>query len=329
MPHSRIHRGFTLVELLVVIAIIGVLVALLLPAVQQAREAARRIQCSNQLKQIGLALHNYHDTHQVFPPLYIFTNPYDTTNSEGGGTGQLTMDSARNTGWGWSAFLLPFVEQTALHDLGGVGRGTFPAQSAPACQTVVPSFICPSSSADKQVNGTNPGRCFFAEKIGNNDIIATSSYVASHDNTSGKKKDQIGQEIGGFGINSKTNFAKIVDGTSNTIAVGERSYAKSATYAANRTVPTWIGTCSANTNNQDFMFDIGGSCYYPINYSGSGDNERGKTFGSQHPGGAQFVLFDGAVKFIPETIDLNTNSAVNSTLEYLIGIEDGQPVPGF
>ncbi|MEW4564828.1 DUF1559 domain-containing protein [Bremerella sp. JC770] len=329
MPHSRYHRGFTLVELLVVIAIIGVLVALLLPAVQQAREAARRIQCSNQLKQIGLSLHNYHDTHQVFPPLYIYDSPYDDTAAQGGGTGELTMDSGRSTGWGWCAFLLPFNEQTALFDLGGIGQGTFPAQSAPACQTVVAGFICPSSSADNQVNGTNSGRCFFAEKVGANDLIATSSYVASHDNTQGRNKNEIGREIGGFGINSRTNFSKIVDGTSNTIAVGERSYAKTAAYSANRTVPTWIGTCSANTGNQDFMFDIGGSSAFPMNYSGGSDNDRGKTFGSQHPGGAQFALFDGSVKFIPETIDVDTDAAVDSTFEYLIGIEDGQPIPAY
>ncbi|UUO04658.1 DUF1559 domain-containing protein [Blastopirellula sp. J2-11] len=332
MSRSSSHPkrpGFTLVELLVVIAIIGVLIALLLPAVQQAREAARRIQCSNNLKQMGLALHNYHDTHLVFPPMFIYTSPYEDTRSIGGGTGQLTMDTTRKTAWGWCAFLLPFHEQGALYELGGIGEGTYPAESAAACATVVSSFLCPSSSADAQVSGIEHGRNFFAEKIDDDDFLATASYVASHDNTAGREKDEIGQEIGGFGLNSKTRFAKIGDGSSNTIAVGERSYGKTAAYSANRTVPTWIGTCSADTNNEDFMFDIGGSCYYPINFSGGTDNDRGKTFGSQHPGGAQFVFFDGSVNFIPETIDLNTNTSVNSVFEYLIGIEDGHAIPAF
>src|SRR6476620_9722424 len=139
-PRSS-RPGFTLVELLVVIAIIGVLVSLLLPAVQQAREVARRMSCSNRLKQIGLALHNYEAVHKVYPPAYITAN----TAANGSAFGVTYGDAYRNgpSGFAWGALLLPFVEQQALYEQFNFSLPCWaPANAAPA-QTKVTLFLCP------------------------------------------------------------------------------------------------------------------------------------------------------------------------------------------
>ncbi len=133
-PTTKSRRGFTLVELLVVIAIIGVLIALLLPAVQQAREAARRNACSNNLKQIGLALHNHHDTHGKFPPGWIATNGPDST-------------------YGWACYILPFMEQNNIYE--AIGDPTNPLDDAnDKAGAIIDSYLCPSSTlADKDEDG--------------------------------------------------------------------------------------------------------------------------------------------------------------------------------
>ena len=137
MPHVRNSqfKGFTLVELLVVIAIIGVLIALLLPAVQQAREAARRIQCNNHLKQIGLSLHNYHDTFGTLPSLLI--PPQDIR-------GSANQVDSWDPAWGWQAFLLPFIEQTALHEQARIGQGSRPLDHIASFRTAIDGYMCPS-----------------------------------------------------------------------------------------------------------------------------------------------------------------------------------------
>jgi len=133
MSKHRLRRGFTLIELLVVIAIIAILIALLLPAVQQAREAARRTQCKNHLKQIGLAIHNYHDTHNTFPPGYIARIPQNITSSERGL-------------YGWGAFVLPYMDQAPLYNLlqvGNVPLETNAVTNLAALQTPLPAFSLP------------------------------------------------------------------------------------------------------------------------------------------------------------------------------------------
>src|SRR5262245_10843060 len=123
------RKGFTLIELLVVISVISILIGLLLPAVQKVREAAARIQCQNNLHQIGLALHNYHDAKQAFPPGYVATVPY--------------TDGATDTtpGWGWAAYLLPYIEQDNLFRQLNFNQ---PVQNSPAIQTMVKPYLCPS-----------------------------------------------------------------------------------------------------------------------------------------------------------------------------------------
>ena len=127
------RRGFTLVELLVVIAIIGLLVGLLLPAVQAVREAARRSQCTNNLKQIGLALQNYHDSQGVFPPGYIDRNPNPAS----------TPDNDLGPGWGWAAFLLPYLEQGNLYNQINFSQGVTVGNNATISQQSLPDISAP------------------------------------------------------------------------------------------------------------------------------------------------------------------------------------------
>ena len=202
---KRDQRAFTLVELLVVIAIIGILVALLLPAVQSARESARRIQCTNHLKQLALALHNYHDTHRRFPAgQYIYID--HTTPS----------DWER---WSWFAGVLPFIEETALNDvynehLSKARTGSYSYTNLPNKKTVVKSFMCPSDPANpKTENGSGSGnqQGFHGNYmlLGGNGYFNPSGFQSSADLN------------GLFYVNSKLTMADITDGTSNTLMGSE------------------------------------------------------------------------------------------------------------
>ena len=228
------RRAFTLVELLVVIAIIGILIALLLPAVQAAREAARRSQCSNNLKQLGLGMHNYHDTFKSFPSGYIV------------GAGASAWTAGNQSSWGWGALILPFVEQTALADR--LSPGSFRLSDALTAggaydrvaelQTPIAAFRCPSDLAKE----TNVGGYGLPNASGAIVPSATSNYIGN--NTShrwhpgggrlqGYDTSQSGQWTGLTAANepngifwreSDVKMRDIVDGTSNTICVGERAW---------------------------------------------------------------------------------------------------------
>ena len=140
----RASRGFTLVELLVVIAIIGILVALLLPAVQAARAASRRMSCSNNLKQLGLALQTYHGTFNQFPTGYLSDATRDGSGPAAAMIDPLTWDAA--PGWGWQALLLPFIEQTGISDAIVFERPIWDAANAPLISVQVANFLCPAAS---------------------------------------------------------------------------------------------------------------------------------------------------------------------------------------
>jgi len=206
--------GFTLVELLVVIAIIGILIALLLPAVQAAREAARRAQCSNNLKQIGLALHNYHDTFKAFPPARV----RDTRHSQ----------SWNSNNTIWAARILANVEQSALHD--AIDWTVWPGWNAPndvVRNQVVKGYLCPSDSGDGQVAWTAPdgtravggspsaalGHTNYVGNIGDSYTIA--SYASDCDGIFFQMTYRT------TGDSGAVNFASLRDGTSNTLAVSE------------------------------------------------------------------------------------------------------------
>jgi|688.fasta_scaffold00031_100 prepilin-type N-terminal cleavage/methylation domain-containing protein/prepilin-type processing-associated H-X9-DG protein len=300
-------RGFTLVELLVVIAIIGILVGLLLPAVQAAREAARRMQCSNNLKQIGLAAHNYESSMKVLPSGYVRTN-----NQEG---------------WGWAALLLPYTEQGSLYEQLVVGRGNLnqiisspPANFAQLIQTPISSFICPSDSGyegDGILPDSPIGRAPFA--IGGAEIKpALSNYKAA----AGPLSPQQGGSTvtsrdsrGVFYGNSRLSISGITDGSSNTMAFGEAD-------TRVRRGGAWLG--SRRNNNMSHS-----SVYYVVSWAGARLNQPGvapfpphgnngspdanpgfntppgcnQGFGSLHAGGANFCYADGSVHFISQDIE--------------------------
>lgn len=308
------RSGFTLVELLVVIAIIGVLIALLLPAVQQAREAARRIQCNNQIKQLGLALHNYHDTYQKFPAGAHMGDGKDTSCT-------LSTPSGKWRGIPWTVAILPFLEQTNLYDQVNM-TGQFvctkqesgDAANMTVWSTSLEAFQCPSFPAKSTENNhTN----YYGVMGGGTD---TQGYCQS---------SNVGRKFYNNGIlfqNSRTNFASIVDGSSNTFLVGETRYqlldggrsdnhylgwastsrgqGSSVTgtlAAAQIQINSCDGTC--NGDRYDTVFDSAGGSYTVPGSLGQGLHQR--TFGSYHPGGCLFLLGDASSHFVPETIDLN------------------------
>ncbi|GAA4422784.1 DUF1559 domain-containing protein [Bremerella cremea] len=283
-------RGFTLVELLVVIAIIGVLIALLLPAVQQAREAARRINCNNNLKNLVIALHNHHDTYGYFPP-----------------GGEHTNDDNRQM-WGWGARILPFVEQTSLYDRLEVSQQDLKVtlddtSLRPLVQTRLDVFICPSDPAGHLMDGGKmnggTGRHFSGDaNIGTNFRLSKSNYIAV---------------IGMYDVNhlknngilfrgSKTRLADVTDGTSNTFILGERNRrCAQGTWVGNRNLP------GSGPQGADYTH---GRITRPLNDPLNGTHQCIEGFASDHPGGALFAYADGSVHFIADTIHYR-NAGVN------------------
>lgn len=302
---NRRSAGFTLVELLVVIAIIGVLVALLLPAVQQAREAARRMQCSNNIKQVGLALHNYHDTYLVFPPGKVgpdFPGVLDTASS------------VRRLGW--SPLIYPFIEQGNVHELfkpymnGDIGAGS-PATWAGA-DVRIPSLNCPSDpSGDRSIGLTSGG----AERV-----RAYHSYAGCMGSTGTMVgSDNSGNNLNGiFYSASRTSFRDITDGTSNTAMVGEIRLAEADRalsgdsgddwrgYAFNMAGPNvWFSTRNPpNTGTADQLIRCRQDLLdMPCLKTSTNMYLHTR---SMHPGGVQIGLADASVRFMPETINTLT-----------------------
>ena len=201
-------RGFTLIELLVVIAIIAILVALLLPAVQQAREAARRSSCKNNLKQIGVALHNYHDTFSVLPPGYIVRNI--------SATAMASMETAQNgPGFAWGTMILPQLEQAALYDAMNFNLNAHEIPNIDLARTSISTFLCPSDPA--------PTTFTVTDGSSNNYELASANYVGviGYGNVSMTPGRPMGKGV--FYRNSNTKLRDLTDGTSNCMLVGERA----------------------------------------------------------------------------------------------------------
>ncbi len=322
MVTKRRSRGFTLVELLVVIAIIGILVALLLPAVQAAREAARRMQCGNNLKQQGLALHNYHDTYKVFPPALLGSGRFNDPAYH------LARGGVKNT-TGW-AMMLPFVEQSAAHDR--YDFNVCSSQSSPynipvtGLDTVndtiynarYPFLECPSHTDAGVISDSLPGTTDFYSRRNarRTSYLFSTGVFTDYDRSWRLTATDVRR--GAFGNDGAANFAAIEDGTSNSIALGESVGSGVRKTKTSASFGPWgltgTHTCchgrvvSSSPNTVDATTALINN--YPrdwrINASYQNDallRSYAWGFNSFHPGGAQFALCDGSVRFLPETMD--------------------------
>ncbi len=341
-------RGFTLIELLVVIAIIAILIALLLPAVQQAREAARRTQCKNNLKQIGLAIHNYHDVFNTFPPGFVSKFP-PTANA----------NSVERGMYSWGTSILPQLELNNLYSALNVGNVLLDQNLAtPAglkiLQTPLPAFRCPSDTGPA-LNNFNDALSDNAAQNANQYVghvtsngtdriaIATSNYVmaanSSDSTTPMVYAAQYGPPLGVGYVNSKVNFRDITDGTSNTILVGERAWKfNDLTIGAGNALGFSSETNLAGSNVRTAALAALAIGYDGINYSATNRVHQRRGFSSNHVGGAQFTLCDGSVRFISQNIDYAKSSVtvapypagfITTTFARLLSRNDGQVIGEF
>lgn len=309
------RRGFTLVELLVVIAIIGTLIGLLLPAVQRAREAASRMSCTNRLKQIGMALHMYHDTFNQIPPGWVGYEDESRTIPCVNG----------DPGWGWASFILPFMERAQYVEslnrdvpigqrvdgelVNGDEIKTFmidfrcPSEVKPVQQFTLQDLVgqegcllnCHDEDEEHEGESEEGGEHHHTD---HDLILAISNYVANFGNESLHDADQYGHEglyegyaftgDGAFWHNSKLTFSDIPKGLSNMLFVGERGSSK-------KHYSTWVGVPPGTS-----PAIVVGSFSAPFDNEGT---EHG--FSSSHPAGANFLRGDGGVEFIPTSTDLS------------------------
>lgn len=317
---KQMKKGFTLIELLVVIAIIAILIALLLPAVQQAREAARRSQCKNNLKQIGLALHNYHETGGTLPPGLINTT----------WAGSATPLPAASNQFAWSLMILPFLDQAPLYKkFVTTSPLATTAANATLAQEILTAYRCPSDTGEEQaeqIAGVLMGTSNYPGNFGvGNPQDATTPAINPAANMA-----RVCQGI--FGQNTKVRIRDIKDGTSNVFVVGERRMGRTCNpvdgtglQSKNGTPDITVGIISACTfwagtaADNAFVTIVGTTSLgtpQPDNIPGAvikiklpntlHQDDTSIGFNSYHTGGAHFLLGDGTVRFITENVNENT-----------------------
>ena len=324
------RRGFTLIELLVVIAIIAVLIALLLPAVQQAREAARRSTCKNNLKQIGLALHNYHETFDTLPPSVIAFGAAISA------TDYITPIIPKHRNTSGLVMLLPYIDQATIynkwnHDsAASASSGGNPTYSASTVQgnaddnavlskTPMAVFTCPSDSGQAyhasadlyySISSTNAGgyRSNYAFSTHSNDAIYNHYWVSA-----------AGDDKRALGPDRKTNFRDFTDGLSNSVVMAEQTREK---YNGSLTGWSHSGWVNAGIDFSRDWYLINNWDFLGLNVPVPGKLGQWMTSGSLHTGGVHVTLGDGSVRFISQNID-------GTTQNNLSRISDGKVIGEF
>ncbi|WP_437187484.1 DUF1559 domain-containing protein [Planctomicrobium sp. SH668] len=298
------RRGFTLIELLVVIAIIAVLIALLLPAVQQAREAARRTQCKNNLKQIGLAMHNYEGTMTVFPPSST-SIPAATVGVWAFTPG--TSDQLRTHHLhSFASMILPYLDQSAIANNINYNSSALAAVNYPMAEKVIPAYMCPSFSGNQysgEARYPTASKWAIRNYFG---MAATSSLLMSTEAAYGGYRPD-----GAIYPGRSTKMRDITDGTSNTIMVAESREQNASVWIDGSTaafVATWMDFTSPTMTGTTSSINKKG--YQMLSAIGQIDSEYGPS--SLHVGGAHHLLCDGSVRFISENIALPVYMSVTT-----------------
>ncbi|HEX4612154.1 MAG TPA: DUF1559 domain-containing protein [Urbifossiella sp.] len=325
MRPSR-RDGFTLIELLVVIAIIAILIGLLLPAVQKVRESAARMKCANNLKQIGLALHAYHDTNQFFPPGY----------ADGNADPNVTPDGDLGPGWGWAAYLLPHLEQGNLFNQINFKLPVGTGVNAQASQQALTVFQCPSDPYQQPVPVYDSSFGTPIATVAHGNYVGCAGWLecfqaATGNVIPGDAADGLSGVYGpgGRGVfyrNSRTTIATVTDGMSNTVFVGERS--------GNHSPSTWTGSVPGG-RCPAWMATLPPAPYSPPPGPAYDNADFGEalvlahcnathlpnadfpiydpdTYYSAHTSGANFLLGDGSVRFIGSGVNPATYQALGT-----------------